>query len=1207
MSTALRGGPVRRPARGPGNEEYLLRELQRTAERIRLVDLAKAGFVLAVMWATYLLAVAVVDQALRPAGLPSLIRQLLFTGMVWGSAAYAWFYLLTPALQKVTLLYAAWRLEKSARVTRHAITAYLDLRQRQLSPLLREALRREAQEDLQYTDPEAAAPHTQAMRWFFVLVALLVVLMVFALLVREQFMSLMARALWPFAQTPIPTNTRFELLAPERDGPYVEPHRQTVMEILVRRGQPVIVHVRIHGISPPQVWLDTWVQEGEQPYRRAMAPIDDLHTEWKFTLGASDLPASGLFFRVVGGDGQSRTYRLVEKLINPPEVRDFDITIYYPSYTNREPKKQTVGAIEALVGSEIELAVYGDQPMVSGELELEVGEPARQEILPLIQAPERDPQHQPNRVFLDAKLRVEEKWLPKARYGIRLRNQHGQTGSLQWYDLRLLTDQPPVVTLDQVNRLALPPADAEKKEPPTLQLPVGATVPVEGTANDDFAVDRVWLVLQEVDGDRRLLRIAHPQAETGPLQKANGFTPIIPATYQLTLDLSKAVVVNDSREAPSAAPIALRAGTKLRLWVEATDCKRPEPNLARSREIILELIKPENPPEKPESAEKPNRGDKPNPPDKPNPENPQKPDAKNQPPEEKPNELSSQNSPEKPQNQNQTTKPQDTPEKAPADQRPDQTQQQPSKPNPEERKSDQANAGQADKAQQGKPQPEKPQGGEAANSGQQQPNQAEPGPGHSDNQNPDKTSPQAGDNRNNPDQPQGNKTNPPNNSQAGKPNPQAGGNQFGDKVAPDPNNVNKSNQNQPQPGNQTPQGNQPEKPNANANAGNNAGQTPDKPMTGNPQAGNPQGNQPEKPNANANAGNNAGQTPDKPMTGNPQAGNPQGNQPEKPNADANAGIKPGQKPEESKNPMAGNQQGGGDCQCNQGGNNQGNASPQGQQGGSQAQQSSNSGSGNQAGTAQANQQGGQQQSGMGQPGQMNPGQQPNQGQQPGSQNAGNQQAGNQSGGNQQGNNQNAGNQPGGNQNANGQQPGNNSGNAGGGNTGQNPMANQSNNDSNASGGGNNQGGNPQAENNQQVGKPGSGPGGANPGLRREGEAGDLPLATKPMNPNPEFSNEAGDLTLDSLRKKLERGEIDKPTRELMDRLGVKNLEELRRLLQQKPEVVQAEMNRGQRQALGPSRAATRDNRSAATDANDRPVLPPELRDAYEDFTRRFRP
>ncbi|MDW8224307.1 MAG: hypothetical protein RMJ82_15300, partial [Gemmatales bacterium] len=823
MTTALRGGPVRRPARGPSNEEYLIEELQRTAERIRLVDLAKGGFILAVLWVTYLLTVAVVDQALRPTGLPSWVRQLLFTGMLLGSGVYAWFYLLTPAFRKVTLLYAAWRLEKSARVTRHAVTAYLDLRQRPLPGVIREALRREAQEDLRYTNPEAAAPQSYAMRWFFVLVALLVVLLVFALLVREQFVSLMARALWPFAQTPIPTNTRFELLAPERDGPYVDSERLKVLEIPVKRGQSITVHVRIHGFSPPQVWLETWVQDGEQPYRRTMSAIDDLGTEWKFTLGASDLPASGLFFRVVGGDGQSRTYRLIEQLTTPPEVRDLDITIHYPSYTGREPKKQTVGAIEALVGSEIELAVYGDQPIVSGELVLEFGEPARQEILPLIQAPERDPQHQPNRVFLDARLRVEEKWLPKARYGIRLRSQLKQEGSLQWYDLRLLTDQPPVVTLDQVNRIALPPADAEKKEPLTLQLPVGATVPVEGTANDDFAVDRVWLVLQEVDGDRRLLRIAHAQAEAGPLQKANGFTPIIPATYQLTLDLTKAVVVNHSREAPSAAPIALRAGTKLRLWVEATDCKRPEPNLARSREIVLELIEPENPPEKPESAEKPNRGNTPNPPEKPNPENPQKPEhhpnAENQPQEGKPNQPPSQNLPEKPQNDNQTTKPQGTPEKAPTTQRPDETQKQPSKPDSEERKPDQANAG--DKPQQGKPQPEKPQGGEGANSGQQQPNKAEPGSGQSqDNQNPDNTSPQAGNNSNKPDKPQGNKPNLGNNSQAGKPDPQAGGNQIGDKVAPDPNNANTSGQNQPQHGNQAPQGDQPQKPNTNANAGN---------------------------------------------------------------------------------------------------------------------------------------------------------------------------------------------------------------------------------------------------------------------------------------------------------------------------------------------------------------------------------------------------
>lgn len=110
-----------------------------------------------------------------------------------------------------------------------------------------------------------------------------------------------------------------------------------------------------------------------------------------------------------------------------------------------------------------------------------------------------------------------------------------------------------------------------------------------------------------------------------------------------------------------------------------------------------------------------------------------------------------------------------------------------------------------------------------------------------------------------------------------------------------------------------------------------------------------------------------------------------------------------------------------------------------------------------------------------------------------------------------------------------------------------------------------------------------------------------------MKPNPEFSEAAGDLTLDSLRKKIERGEIDKPTRELMDRLGVKTPEEFQRLLRDKPQVVQGALARGNRQATGPNRAATRDSRSADTDASERPVLPPELRDAYDEFTRRFRP
>ncbi|GBD36881.1 hypothetical protein HRbin36_02009 [bacterium HR36] len=866
MSTTARGGQVGRSPRGPTSDELLLRELQRTAERIRLVDIATAGLMLAVAWATYLLAIAVVDQALRPAGLPSWIRQALFLALVAGSGIFAWFGLIRPAFHKVSLLYAAWRLEKTARVTRHAVTAYLDLRQRRLPVVVREALRREAQEDMRYADPEAAAPHNPAMRWFFVLVGLFILLGVFALFVPEQFLSLVGRAFWPFAPTAIPADTRFELLAPERDGPYVEPHRQPVKEIPVKRGQMVSVHVRVHGLAPPEVWLETWVQEGEQPVRRNMTALDDYRTEWKFALGASDLPASGLFFRVVGGDGRSRIYRLVEQLVNPPEVREFDITIHYPAYTAREPKKQTIGAIEALVGSEIELAVYGDQPITEGELVLEYGEPTRRETLRLVQAPDRDPQHQNNRVVLDDRLRVDEKWLPQARYGVRLRNAHRQTGSTQWFDLRLLTDQPPMITLEQVNRVALPPADPQAKEPPIVQLPLGTRVAVEGTANDDFAVDRVWLVLQETDGARRLLRIAHEQAETGPLQKANGFTPIVPASYTLTLDLGKAVVVDQSREVPQAAtPVSFSPGTKLKLWVEGTDCKRPEPNLGRSREILVELIEPQTPPPNSESASKPSQENKRSPEQKPqdNPPQANKPEA-NPSPEHKP-------------------------ESKPGENKPDKAPSPPDKANPEN-----SGTGQGDNQQQGKPSPDKAQAGDKPH---QQPDKAQGGTGQQANQNPDKSPPQAHQgNDNAPPQNSPDKASPSDKPQAGNQaanngaKPQGAG-QGADK--PQANNV----PNQPAGGSNDQRQN---KPQPNANAGGQAGDKPQKPNAGTT------GQTPNQPENNAQANNQPGGTqPIKPENSGAQSGTannqPQGNNTQNPNQRQNPNAQAG-----NQNPPMGN-------------------------------------------------------------------------------------------------------------------------------------------------------------------------------------------------------------------------------------------------------------------------------------------------------------
>jgi collagen type III alpha len=862
MSTVAGLTKRQQPSAGRPRDERLLRELQRTAERIRWTEITTAVFILAVACAIYVLVVALADQALRPEGLPGWLRKVLFAGFLVGCGIFAWSRLIVPLGRKVSLLYAAWRLEKSAQVTRHALTAYLDLRERPIPNLVKEALRREAQEDFRYTDPEAAAQPGQCLRWFFVLVTLLIVMGVFALFVPEQFLSLVARALVPFTDTAIPPDTRFELLAPEKDGPYVEPHKQEVLEIPVRRGQPVTVRVKVHGLVPPEAWLETWTQPGEQPIRRSMTAIDQYRTEWQLELGASSVPASGLFFRVTGGDGQSRVYRLVERLTNPPELRQFEITIHYPEYTRREAKTQTVGEIEALVGSQVEIAVFADQPIVSGELTVESGQPPRQEVFQLVQKPDSDPNHQPNRVFLPDRLTVKQGW---QRYSVVLKNKSNQYSTLQWFNIRVIEDQRPVITLDQVGQEKLPPANANESGRPVVKLPADATVAVIGTANDDFAADRVWLVLQEVEGQKRLLRIAHEAAEIGPLQKPNGFTPIVPAAYQLTLDLTRAVVVSDSQKSPGPAePVRLAVGTKLLLWVEGTDCKRPEPNTGKSREVLLELTEPQRPPSEPE---KPNAGK----PDKPGAQergaNEQKPSLDNKPetadkPASKP--------------EDNAAKPSGSGEEKPS---PDKS----GSGNPEQRGSGQ-NSRSPDKSEPGtasglqssdkpqKPEPGNQAGGSAAGKPEDKPQATNQGGGSDVNA-------QQKPAQNQPGQPNaGQQANKPMGGEQGQGDAQAGGPQK-------------------------PQGNQPGQP--------DAGQQANKPMGGEQGQGDAQAGGPQKPQGNQPGQPDAGQQANKPMGGEQGQGDAQAGGPQKPQ-----GNQPGQ-PDAGKqaNKPMGGEQGQGDAQA----------------------------------------------------------------------------------------------------------------------------------------------------------------------------------------------------------------------------------------------------------------------------------------------------
>jgi hypothetical protein len=516
-------------------------QLAQAENRIRLLDLTAGLLGLVALALAYVVAMILFDSKLL---LTQHVRQLSLYVFLIGSAVYLYFAVLRPLRLRVNPYYAARQVERQLPHAKNSIVNWVDLHQQPLPPAIRGALGQRAAKDLSRVDLDRAISGRRAA-WMGGLAGLfaLAFIAAFLLLGPAPFLSLLKRTFNPFEQVGVSTRTQLTILKPEGGN----------ATVTVGRGIDFVVEVNgkvPDPKAPDAVKLLYRYDEGDPWLERPL--IQEPSREWTASLSNIEVK-NGFWYKITGGDAVTEEYRVSVRAA--PAILDFLAAYHYRPYVSRADELSRERDLKALRGTEVLLHVTTNRTLRDGRLNFEgKAKFVQGEVDP------KDPHILLVRFVLDE----------DGQYRLYFTSTENEAYiDPVSYTVTAIPDQPPVVELTK------PGEDA--------RLPADALLHLEGKASDDIGVRELVLRMRVIAGPK--LR-EQPYRDGDKLRLADGGHPR-QVEYKDFVELSR-VRDEDGR------PFALRAGTELEYWLEASDaCDYPHPNVAESKHYRVLLTEPE--------------------------------------------------------------------------------------------------------------------------------------------------------------------------------------------------------------------------------------------------------------------------------------------------------------------------------------------------------------------------------------------------------------------------------------------------------------------------------------------------------------------------------------------------------------------------------------------------------------------------------------
>lgn len=347
---------------------------------------------------------------------------------------------------------------------------------------------------------------------------------------------------------PRATTLRVELPPAGTDLQRVDREGET--ELTLPAGGDLHVSVLAEGVVPREVFLDVRPlrDDGEGQARAVAAaprPGDRFRHVFRRVSGAFE-------FRARGGDDDRGDRRVVVRTVLPPQVAAIAATVTPPAYAGSAPTELKGGAIEALVGSSIEVTVAATSPVASATMAfLESGR--RVELAA--------------ETATDGGVRYRTRFALEAsdRYQIELVGQNGlRNPNPGVYPLVALQDYAPI------GRWLLPDDEG------LLLLP-GALLCVRVEGRDDFGLAAIELQVGHAG--------APPQPKTLFAAAADG--PRTLASVPTALFEVKDLL---APAAPGAAAPPSEGGDGLVLTVALRDGKQPQAGVTELPRRIVQIV-----------------------------------------------------------------------------------------------------------------------------------------------------------------------------------------------------------------------------------------------------------------------------------------------------------------------------------------------------------------------------------------------------------------------------------------------------------------------------------------------------------------------------------------------------------------------------------------------------------------------------------------
>lgn len=313
------------------------------------------------------------------------------------------------------------------------------------------------------------------------------------------------------------------------------------VELTLAGGADLHVSVLAEGRVPDEVFLDVTGQAGERSIGMTPRPGGRFRHVFRRVQGSFS-------FHARGGDDDTGDKLVEVRTVLPPQVAEIAARLQPPAYTRRPAAEQRGGAIEGLIGTEVELEVTATAPVRSAELVfLESGR--------RITLEPRVVQDDSGKAQV---LRTAFRLEASDRYQVELLGDSGlRSPNPGTYPIAALQDYAPVGRWLQPD------------EEYGLMLLPEAVLALRLDVQDDYGLVTLDLNLENVGGSRRIALLPPPPADAPPPQRA---MPV--ALFEVR------ELLGERRSAAEG----------LALTVEARDNRAPEANLTTLPKRMVQIV-----------------------------------------------------------------------------------------------------------------------------------------------------------------------------------------------------------------------------------------------------------------------------------------------------------------------------------------------------------------------------------------------------------------------------------------------------------------------------------------------------------------------------------------------------------------------------------------------------------------------------------------